>query len=112
MVSVGATAHVDDVVPPVVVVEVEFDVDDGEAGEPVQAPEIAALTAADNAPMAWRRFIRSSLALGFRLRASAGPPEPSAKAVGLGAIGFSDGAVRAANSRTRRAMCNTGARLA
>src|SRR5262245_49828467 len=125
MVSVGATAHVDDVVPPVVVVEVEFDVDDGEAGEPVQAPEIAAPTAADNAPMAWRRFIRSSwlLAMGFglqdcqasafALRASARP----AGAFGEGgrAMGFglwASATATRASSKTRRARYNTGARFA
>jgi hypothetical protein len=70
MVSVGATAHVDDVVPPVVVVDVVLDDEEGDAGELVHAPVIAALTAADNAPRAWRRFIRILLALGFRLLAS------------------------------------------
>ena len=56
MVSLGASAHSDEVVPPVVVFEVVLDVAEGDAGELVHAPEMAALTAADKAPSACRLF--------------------------------------------------------
>jgi hypothetical protein len=66
-------------------VEVVLDVAEGDAGELVHAPEMAALTAADNAPSACRLFIQILLAFGFWLLASG--RSGCSSAVGFGPAG-------------------------